>query len=271
MYEFLLRLTPVNVGTALHRGIVGHDYLDKFYSMLKEGATVEDASSKVLEEFSLAIADKFVTGGDIAVENALADTLTSYFDQVSTLDANWEILAVEQDFQAEFDGVPVAGRLDLLVRDKTTRDLVIVDHKFSYQSWSDNDVLINGQPYKYMALLRANGIKVSRMVYNIIKYRAKTYSELVSRKPLVATVAEQDTAMRDHVFIAKEIMHARDLMDETDYRDTAPRVLNKYSCNFCSFLTICKAEMSGRTSATEKMLALDYQDNDYGYENASEQ
>jgi hypothetical protein len=213
MYEFLLRLTPVNVGTALHRGIVGHDYLDKFYSMRKEGATVEDASSKVLEEFSLAIADKFVTGGDIAVENALADTLTSYFDQVSTLDANWEILAVEQDFQAEFDSVPVAGRLDLLVRDKTTRDLVIVDHKFSYQSWSDNDVLINGQPYKYMALLRANGIKVSRMVYNIIKYRAKTYSELVSRKPLVATVAEQDTAMRDHVFIAKEIMHARDLMD----------------------------------------------------------
>jgi hypothetical protein len=73
------------------------------------------------------------------------------------------------------------------------------------------------------------------------------------------------------VFIAKEILQARNMMDNTNYRDSAPRALDKYTCNMCSFKEICKAEMSGRTAATERMISMDYRANDYGYEVQSEQ
>jgi hypothetical protein len=276
MYEFILRLTPKNQAVALSRGIIGHTALEIYYTELKNNSTAEYAEEQALAYIGNMIADLFSSGENIEMLVALRETLVMYFNSISGDD--WEIIAVEQDFIKEYDGIPIGMRLDMLVKVRSGQwagEILLVDHKFSYAKWSERDVQMNGQPYKYWQILKDNGIHVNRMVYNIIKYRSK--SDIVERQSLIIKPVEAAVAIADHVTIAKEIQQTRNKVEQEladgdpQYRDKAPRVLDKYSCNMCSFTDICKAEMSGRTNATELMIQLDYKANDYGYQLSSEQ
>lgn len=275
MYEFILRLTPRNQAVALSRGIIGHTALEIYYTELKNNRDKDYAEEKALEYIDNMIAEMFRVSEDIEMLVSLRETLSIYFNSISD---DWEILAVEQDFIKEYDEVPIGMRLDLLVRVRSGQwagEILLVDHKFSYAKWSERDVQMNGQPYKYWQILKDNGIHVNRMVYNIIKYRSK--SDIVERQSLIIKPVEAAVAIADHVTIAKEIQQTRNKVEQElaegkpEYRDKAPRVLDKYSCNMCSFTDICKAEMSGRSDATELMIQVDYKANDYGYQLSSEQ
>jgi CRISPR/Cas system-associated exonuclease Cas4 (RecB family) len=275
-YEFALRLTPKNQAPALHRGIVGHEVLEAYYGRLLNGDSHYDAERAGLSLLDHKIVETLTAGNDANILMALRDTLVSYFGVAQEDD--WQILAVEKDFIVEVDGIPIGMRLDLFARPRTGKwagENLLIDHKFSYQDWSDKDVDMAGQPYKYTYIMQKNGIKVDRVVYNIIKYR--TPKDILSRKSLVIKPVEAAVAIRDHVTIAKEIQAYRDrILDDHEagndnWRDEMPRVMDKYKCGMCSFAPICKAEMSGRNTATEKMLDLEYRANDYGYELAGEQ
>jgi hypothetical protein len=280
MYEFLLRLTPVTQSPALHRGIIGHEILETYYESLMFGDKHSDAEDKALAQLDGIIVSAFEEGMDTDIAIDLRNILTSYFDIAATDD--WTILAVEKDYVQEYEGIPVGMRLDILARINSGRfqgETLLIDHKFSYQAWSAGDVLMNGQPYKYGKILRDNGILVTKAMYNTIKYRTKDVTKLVDRPVLHMSQREQDVAIRDHVRTAKEIMAVReefatgDLSDMVGptYRNEAPRALDKYTCGMCSFRDICKAEMSHRTTATERMLESDFKANDYGYELSKEQ
>ena len=268
-YEFLERLTPVQQGEALYRGIQGHELLDLYYTALKEGSAIPVAERIALNALDADIAVCFSSGNfdQANILTGLKDTMISYFGYAQGDD--WEILAVEESYIQEFDGMLVGMRLDLLIVPRSGQfrgQKILVDHKFSYAKWSENDVLLNGQPYKYGAIMRTQGHDVKHVMYNTILYRSKT--EIVDRKMLTMTHAQQDTAIRDHLLYAKEIQAAKVGHDinPSQYESTrAARCLDRYTCKMCSFKDVCLAEMSGKTPATELMRRVNYTNNDYGY------
>jgi len=268
-YEFLERLTPVTQGEALFRGIAGHELLDIYYRNIKNGVSLDMAERAALmaldTDIALAVSRDDFDSVNIMV--GLKDTIISYFGYAQNDD--WEILAVEESFIQEFDGMLIGMRLDLLIMPRSGQfrgQKILVDHKFSYAKWSENDVLLNGQPYKYGAIMRSQGHDVKHVMYNTILYRSKT--EICDRKMLTMTHKQQDTAIHDHLVYAKEIQAAKagHEIDPDRYRDEkAARCLDRYTCKMCSFKDICLAEMSGITPATELSRRVNYMPNDYGY------
>lgn len=268
-YEFLERLTPVTQGEALFRGIAGHELLELYYKAIMEGESVARAERIALNALDADIGRAFAASDfDAAnVMTGLKDTMISYFGYAQ--DDDWEILAVEESYLQRYDDIIIGMRLDLLIRPRTGQfrgQKILVDHKFSYAKWSENDVLLNGQPYKYGAIMRDQGHDIKHVMYNTILYRSKT--EIVDRKMLTMTHKQQDTAIHDHLIYAKGIEAAKagHEIDPLKYdQEQAARCLDRYTCKMCSFKDLCLAEMSGITPATELMRRVNYIRNDYGY------
>lgn len=268
-YEFLERLTPVQQGEALFRGIAGHELLEMYYKAIMEGQPVTRAESIAINaldsDIGLAFARQDFDAANVMT--GLKEVMENYFDYARGDD--WEILAVEESFLQEYDGIIIGMRLDLLIRPRTGQyrgQKILVDHKFSYAKWSENDVLLNGQPYKYGAIMRDQGHDIKHVMYNTILYRSKT--EIVDRKYLVMTHKQQDTAIHDHLVYARMIQSAKagHSIDPDEYdRNQAVRCLDRYTCKMCSFKDLCLAEMSGLTDATRLQRRINYQTNDYGY------
>ncbi len=58
----------------------------------------------------------------------LFDSITSYFEKFDGFPA-FEVVGAEKQFISSIAGVPFVGVIDLILKDKTTGELVLVDHK----------------------------------------------------------------------------------------------------------------------------------------------
>ncbi len=152
---------------SLQIGIVGHEILARIYTSIKEGASLTEARQEGMK----LLTEKLISGEYDAEALSVVQILISRYLEQDTLATGTTILEVEQDFYLPITGDYWYGmRLDLLVSPNFGRlkgAVCLIDHKFTYDFYSPDDLLINPQLPKYVGTVRYNGYSV-HLSLNII-------------------------------------------------------------------------------------------------------
>jgi hypothetical protein len=259
-YGYKLNLEPVTIGKALNRGIIGHDILAAYYTVLMNGAGNYAAAEKAAWScFSTYALD------DAADEGMLLELrrlLTRYFSY--SRGDNWKILAVEQSYDIDVnDRFGYVMRLDLLV--EINGRTVLVDHKFVYSHYDQNAIDLNAQMPKYIGALKFNGIEVDYAMLNEIMHRTRvkvpyTDEETFQRVILRPNPTEIRTILREQFVTSDKII---ELYNSDNAESEVVRTMNMMTCKNCSFAKLCKSELMGEDITN--LLTTDYTANSYGY------
>lgn len=263
-YSFRERLQPRqrNYGKGLTRGIVGHQALESYYLGKQSGYSKEQCLALALEQV------------DIEIENIpeftkeflqLQDVLKSYVDLY--WDEKWEVLEVEKQYDTILENstvdVKYGMRLDLLVKDEWG-NIILVDHKFVYNFFTEKELKMNGQTRKYIRCLRDNGIPVKKAILNQIRYRElkNPKPEMCFRRtPVISSPKEIENTIREHNKIANKLYQLHTFAPIDKHFEQSTMHIDKGTCTFCSFQPLCADYLAGRDSARTKDAL--YENNEY--------
>jgi len=164
-WRYVRELVQEETAPALEVGRLFHRGLQHWYEHLRQGDNPELAKKAGM----LAASDD----GDNGI---MARWLTRLYIEHYGVDP-WEIVEVEHKFSVKTEGVEVAGKIDLIVRDE--KGLWFVEHKTA----SNPDaaylkrLALDRQIILYLWAARTAGCEVQGVIYNIIakptKYRRK--------------------------------------------------------------------------------------------------
>lgn len=263
-YSFREALKPDRHNISLTRGIVGHEALEAFYKAKASGQP-KDRCEKDLDA---ALSRAIIKYPEYARELAeLRTVLFRYSDHY--WDEPWKILEVESLHETpllENSTVEYGLRLDLLVEVTAgikKGQILVVDHKFVYNFFSDKEKQMNGQLAKYMRTLRHNGIPVRNGVLNQIRYRKLKEPKpdsIFRRDPIVSTDAELDRFWEEFKRPVKRLLELTELDQETHKRNSEMHI-DKQTCGECAFQPLCKLWLLGQDETSTKRLL--YKHNDY--------
>lgn len=248
-YGYTLSLQRVKESSSLAMGTAGHTVLETFYSEILDGKSF-DNSLKLAE----AKANDLRKEVEIPSNRAnLFDTLFNiYFPNEPLVKEGWEILGVEKQFNLEYDpenNLQYPFVVDLIVRNPEGKTIV-VDHKFVYDFYTYEASIMQPQIPKYIGALRALNYKIDYGAYNMIRTRKLKEADVSSMvqwldvKPEPVRVQQ---VFKEQIAVANEIQQIKAL-DEQQQSEIAYRVANKMVCQSCSFLDICRTELSGGNS-----------------------
>lgn len=265
-YAHGIKLAPKNYGLSLSRGIIGHEALQAFYQGLIDEMPIEYARAKAIQ----AVHPYFL-GNDLNLDRVqmltgLVALLNQYFDDVAAKD-DFVPIAAEQTLSMPLDeNIEYPMRFDLLAGMKSGQyagEVVLIDHKFVYNFWSVDDLMLNAQAPKYVATLRHNEVPVKRMIINQLRWReVKSNPERFRREVITPVAQEIRTVIREQYEASKRI--AERMQDIEEYGKTAIRTLNHMTCTNCSFAMLCRVELLGQDPSL--LIATDFKPNEYGYE-----
>ena len=265
-YQFDLNLEPIRHSEALNRGLLGHEILACYYKELQRGRTHEEAMHTAREFLK-----SFISGNvyDLPVVLEVDNILQSYWAYRQG-DPNWRILHVEEQFNVFFtQEFEFSMRLDLLVQDLTTGEVILVDHKFVYDFWTQDDLALNPQLPKYIGALRVNGFKVDRALLNQLRYRKlkePTPERLFVRESYSPSNQKVVNIVRDQITASEEIMAWRALPLE-ERGKKAKHILNKVVCKNCPAKLLCQQELDG--APLDYLIQTEYKSRTYGYNEPS--
>ena len=266
-YGYKENLEPVSTSTALSRGIIGHECLAAYYTVLM---TEPHAFEKATRASDDKLAEYLSMAGSDKVMLFELETLLDRYYALARADG-WTILAVEQSYDIDVnDEFGYVMRLDLLANIKGKN--VLVDHKIIYAFYNENDLDMNCQMPKYIGALRHNGIQVDYAILNMIRHRQKkggnTDEETFQRVVLRPSALEIKNVMREQFKASKQVvaLHAN-----PDAGNEVLRTMNQMTCKNCSFLRLCKTELMGEDAS--EVRATSYRQNAYnlGYNNSDEE
>ena len=268
-YAHGLGIQPKTTSVSLSRGVIGHEMLAEYYSVLQEDPrNIIVARNRAYDRL-----DQHAIGGnaDLPMLVELRQLVSFYFDFHADDTKLFDILEVEKYYKMPLSQEYQYGmRLDLLVQMKTgpyIGEKIIIDHKFLYAFPDASDIMLNAQLPKYIATLRQNGMDVKRGMLNTLRWRvtkANTENaiERFKRDIITPTDIEIRNIMKDQVLVSERITHDMG-MGIKAYGETATRVLNKMICQNCPFQSPCKTELMGEDISL--MLQTDFEKNTYGY------
>jgi hypothetical protein len=228
-------------------GTAGHTVLEAFYTAILEG-----------KDFDTAVEVARETADNLSIEipanraNIFDTLFTYYFPNEPFVKAGYEILAVEKKFNLEYDeenNMQYPFVVDLIVKSPEGKTIV-VDHKFVYDFYNYEATIMQPQIPKYVGALRALNHKIDYGMYNMIRTRKlkepdfASMCQLLDVKPESARVTQ---VFKEQISVASEIQKIKQLTTE-EQESTAYRVANKMVCQSCSFLDICRTELSGGNS-----------------------
>lgn len=262
-YSFRERLAPRNgYSVAITRGVVGHDALAEYYLQKQAGESKETSLVS-----ALTVIDKnYDDYPDMWNEFAqLKKVITRYAEYY--WDENWVPVEVERQHEAFLDnstGLSYGMRLDLLADVKGS--LILIDHKFVYNFFTDKELAMAAQLQKYLYTLNQNGIPVKTVIVNQIRYRElknPDSSMLFRRSYIHSTEAERSRVMNEHKKTAMDIQ-ALKLKSVDEHFASTHMSLDKNTCGSCTFQPLCKSYLQGQsTEETKKVL---YKNNEYLYD-----
>lgn len=248
-YGYTKSLQRVRESSALAMGSAGHKVLEVFYANILDGRTFDEALF-----YAKAEADELRTQVEIPANRAnIFDTLFDiYFPNEPLVKEGWEILAVEKSFNLEYDEAKKLQYpfvVDIIAKSPEGK-VVVIDHKFVYDFYTYEASIMQPQIPKYIGALRALNHKVDYGAYNMIRTRklkepdATSMIQWLDVKPEAQRVKQVFT---EQIAVAGEIQEIKVLPE--DVQDArAYRVANKMVCQSCSFLDICRTELSGGNS-----------------------
>jgi hypothetical protein len=238
-----------------------HAMLEQYYLEKMDGsdeATARQAMTPVVMEAA--------NSGDLDILEVgkIRDLVEAYLNHYLMEDERYEVVAVETKINIPMmegeDGFSLAGTIDAIWLDRETETHVPVDHKSSYNFWTDEQAQISGQFPKYMYALRERGFNVKNFMINQIRTREVKNGDLFKR----LYIRPSDTRIRNiiaqHVMVGSEIMEFR----RNPIKEATIPIYDKYGCAHCPFLSLCDSDSEG--APTEYMIEAEFQvKKNYGY------
>lgn len=249
-------------------GNLGHEILAMYYSLLKQGYSVEQSIKECQNELT-----KIWFSKQHYTQAVVTHTTT-------ILNRYWEFYAIEDDkkyvvvdVEKEYDlslteDYNYVFRFDLLLMNRKTEQLGLVDHKFKYDFFTDESINLSGQMPKYLGALRYNGIWPEWVWLNQIRARSPFQSwgpKDFFRRSLVAPSNNKvANAMREQIIASQTIVEWRQLPLEVK-KATALRSMDSFPrpCDRCPFNLICRMEYDGGNITN--VIAADFTQNPYNY------
>ena len=261
-YAFGKQLQSQHMSDSLTRGTLGHEALEVYYKEIQQGTSPDESALAALDHFK-----EFIEKGyDLGLLADLQDLLLRYFAVAPSWDETYEILYVEQEFRLNIsDNIEYPYKPDLIVQDRVTGRIYVLDHKFIYNFYTVDDMKISPQLPKYIGALRSNGINVHSGLYNMLRWRKIKSTAVndnfrregvpINNNRLAVTFREQVTAM-------EQIGQLKKLPPDV-WETQVLRTASSFNCKNCSFHQLCTLDLAGEdTSMAEKY---DYEPNTYGY------
>lgn len=257
------RLAPkLGYSVAITRGVVGHDALAEFYTRKQAG---ESQASCLVGAMSV-VDSAYDSFPDMSVEfGQLKKVITRYAGHY--WEENWIPVEIERQHEVFLDNktsLSYGMRLDLLAESKGS--LVLIDHKFVYNFFTDKELAMSAQLQKYLYTLNKNGIPVKTVVVNQIRYRELKNpdpSMIFKRSYIYSSELERTNVMMEHKRTALKIQ-ALKVMDKNDHFAETEMSLDKNTCGSCTFQPLCKDYLQGNSSTETKKIL--YKNNDYLYD-----
>lgn len=150
-----------------------------------------------------------------------------YFESFSGWGDNYEILSVEEKFQLDIGGYPFVGLADLVLRDKNTGDITVIDHKSKSSSTMAKDLpTYRRQLYIYAAYVKEKfGVYPKYLKFNLFRENDWVTEEFDLQQ------------FEDTMKWVVETIEA--ILFETDWKVSS----SSYFCRFvCSALMSCPAK-----------------------------
>lgn len=267
-YSFDLALEPIKHSDPLSRGTLGHDAIAEYYLSIQRGASPGEAALEARKILSAAMNNTAQFDMEIVMD--VDRILNVYFAQNLQDITNWKILEVETKhdlpMSEQFD-MPM--RLDLMVELRREKVIALIDHKFTYDFWSEDDLALNPQFPKYVGALRNAGYAIDHTILNQIRTRKLKNpgpGDLVRRSIQRPSNAKIRRALKEHIVASQEITDYRNLPDAIR-PEVATRVLNKMVCRGCWVKDLCMQEFDG--GDITYLAQNSYQSRTYGYNNDS--
>lgn len=262
-YSFVERLAPKNgYSVAITRGVVGHDALAEYYTRKQAGDTKAECLVSALQ----VVDNSYEEFPDMWNEfKQLKNVITRYVEYY--WDEAWIPVEIERQHETFLEnktGLSYGMRLDLLA--EVNNSLVLIDHKFVYNFFTDKELAMSAQLQKYLYTLNRNGIPVKTVVVNQIRYRElkNPDSSMIFRRSYIhSTETERSRVMDEHKKVALNIQYLKNIEPDQHFRLTEMS-LDKNTCGSCTFQPVCKDYLQGKDSSKTKEIL--YKNNTYLYD-----
>ena len=274
-FQFRLGVQPIKLSDALFVGTMGHEALSTYYSQIKEGVYWREAIES-MTDFVVREMDKnnklrrtgFITS-QMASErqvliNKTAMILEEYANHYAESDSlRYQVVEVEH---MHVSGHFFAMRLDLLLRDNDTGQLVLMDHKFIRDFYLEKQLMMNSQLPRYMRVVIGDRMEtVSHGLLNQLRTRdVKDNDKRFQRARLPYDEVVADKRASDQEKVAQQIRLKYDL-SKRESMDTVIRTFSDYTCKFCPFTDPCALALAGKVDEMKEVLNRDYEKSTYGY------
>lgn len=245
LFSYGFKKQSKNISRSLSIGILTHDLLAVFYSAIKEGLSVADAYQETMGRLSTL----FLEGSYSVEVFTIVQLLVSRYIEQDNLATGTKILAVEEDFFLPINNDYWYGcRLDLLVeatQGNRKGQVLLIDHKTTYDFYTDTALKLNPQMPKYVTAVRFSGYPVAEAYLNQIRTRFsanvignKANSDLFKRSPVGITQDKVKSALTHQMVTSERIIEAMrkplDLLEQ----ECIP-VQNNMICKNCPFQDPC--------------------------------
>lgn len=220
-------------------GTVIHAMLEGYYAGKSMGASEAACREAALE----ALVDAASAGGNISELGEIRSLVTGYFDHyVEQDDERYEVVAVETKMKADLsDDYAMVGTIDLVWKDLTDGMYVVVDHKSSYNFWTQDQADISSQFPKYAYILNRADMPVKQVIVNQLRTRKlKEGNEIYRRTFVDINPHVVEAAVDQHVRASEEIVKWR----EEPRKERLVPVFDKHTCKGCNFLTLCTTDLN---------------------------
>lgn len=253
-------IAPKEHSESLTRGIIGHEGLATFYE--KRGVLGLAHDVAVMEAIKTVLAYETNL---VHIKSQVVELLRNYFERYEDDFDDWQILAVEKEFRYQ---IPETGLIfpfkpDLVIREKSTGKIRVVDHKFLYNYYQERLFPMMPQMKKYGNTLVKMGYKVDGYLYNQISTR-KNAKEPFRRSPVTLLEGPATVFMDEQIRTMKKIVYLKSLPTEV-WKDSIEHNAGHFTCSKCPFIDICTTDIEKR-AGRKILIRSEYQPNKYRYE-----
>lgn len=199
-YGYNRSLRKVQTSDSLFFGSAVHSVLEVYYKVILDmggkGKTAEvlkaqQQSTGYARTQAMMKVEELYRGDydDIEGKPNLRRTMERYFDEAEPfVSKGYRVLAIEKEFSLEYDEDTESEFrfiVDLLLEDPDGY-YVVVDHKTTYDWYSEIEINMNGQIPKYIGALRGIGYKVAYGIYNFIRTRPMAGDKMLKPQLVIA-------------------------------------------------------------------------------------
>lgn len=128
-YGFYLKYVECNKGEPNFFGQYGsliHTILEKYE---KEELSIFEISQYYEENFNEVVSCNAPSNKYVDIRQSYYEKGLEYLDNIDLMLDKYEILGIEKEVKFNIGGYEMIGYIDLLLRDKETKDITILDHK----------------------------------------------------------------------------------------------------------------------------------------------